>query len=985
MLIHGRHQTGVRIEAAPANTRTAPPFVCSGTSAPNGTTTRGHVAGHADERQLKRKRNSSSAGSEASSSREAEDEWLAPVAAGRKRNKCNLGQQRHVARLSKMRPLATSRQDAHRADDDDDDHHHHHQARVLSDNEQESQHEQGARLFVSVQQLCYEVVQQDLLADLADQQALCLFIFGRQGSGKGELCFELTEHSSLASALANDAGQGARAQAPSGLAADSPCPLYHYVDVSALIVANIDERIRQYNKLGAQALRTRTEQLALGAERDEPEGGGAGEADSEQEETSEGLAGDAGRQQCAEHEPSLTSELSSGEPVAGHQDLATGADHFGPVTLSTKQRSILQLKLIKYSNCVTAKWITTLIQRHIDELETRISECWRSVGVGVGVGVGGSNNNNQLSRCKRVYLINLVPNHLTLFKSCLYLQQSLCLRELRYPFWAIKFERRTNIRLLTKERHALEQEAAGSWEAPGAGQQQADSGPAHGSRLSASIRFAHSIRLPMLSVRSPEAEGEPAPGHNREPAAACAGKTGGRQQREDAPPAALLATDLLAAGIADNKLGPRFNEYFAHQFKSLNRLATLRYNPTTNYNYASPDCAPCGQGAAAPGAGRPSCAQTRPARLGSAKLVSSSSMSELDRAPPDGAAGRTHGSSLAPPTDQAAGHPQQWRAAGGSGPRAAVELELYDSSLAPAIANRWRLSPPAPGLQHQAPGSEPPRQQKWPGSPGPPTTACYHTYRPPARSPLVFAAASERATSGAYQLLAIKIGYPNGSCHSVLEARRAHRRHFRLRAPNDAAKLAKLARKACHWLAADLDLWLAAAIGGPGHAHQERPAAGGAPGPSHRRRHSTCACAPASPVPVPSLVVYAIRVELGRARAAGQLELPAWAMGADSSASDDSGAARARPSALRPNGGAPAARARPAAAAKTERHVQFRLCQEPGEGAAPGELARPAQRRIWIDESLFVSCHQPELFGLMRWFADLVARAGERAKPEVEH
>lgn len=500
-------------------------------------------------------------------------------------------------------------------------------------------------LFTSVQQLCYEIINRKLVRQQAQHKqpnlpsdpvgnltielaargqrqhhqhhnTLCLFVFGLQGSSLGELSFELVEHSSLVDFIQGRQPHSDRAQLEPE--ADEPfCPLYHYIDVSTLIVANIDQRIGLYNRLVSQTLRARRRQ-AGGVEEGEQNdqvadqlarrtigvlSSGSSSQDDARDEDDDYDEANSARIEAdndstslwSTREASISSDVSARQrrslsPVggrarptsAGQMTESNPCDHhqhhnqmshdqFGMDTLSTRQRSILQLKLIKYATCVTAKWVTILIHAEIGRLESQLRAC-------------SGDAHSQQSRPARVYLINLVPNQLSLFRSCLYLQQELPLNNFRHAFWAIKFERRTSIRVVGKERdsdpplkrpdedvkrRASDQEAA----------------RAGGSVHQENQKLFHKIRLPQIKL----------PGYlilrshsdsNIASASSPLLGTGANKSRAELRQIEAVASNLLANSV-NEKLGPKISETFASQFRSLNKLTRLRYNPTRNYNYAT--------------------------------------------------------------------------------------------------------------------------------------------------------------------------------------------------------------------------------------------------------------------------------------------------------------------------------------------------------------------------------------------------------------
>lgn len=875
-----------------------------------------------------------------------------------------------------------------------------------------------AHLFVSVQQLCFEIIQERLLASLAGPKVLCLFVFGCQGSSKGELAFELAEHSPLVGLFKPD-GQAHQVDH-----LEACCPLFHYVDVSALIVANIDDRIAEYHQLVAQTTRTKRAQTPT-------EGDEEPEQEDEQEESAEGEPRRA-------HEPSLKSQLSNASESCKPSE---PNDTFGGlVTLTTKQRSILQLKLIKYSNCLTSKWISSLIEKEVRKLEDKLREL------------------NDTKLPARVYLVNLVPSQLTLFKSCLYLEQNLALRDFGYPFYAIKFERRLNIKLLTKERAASELSS---------GQGDSQQANHHTRRL----QLVNSSRFPLIKL----------PHLTSSVAANKAGPSTSHELQEANHHQTSLETANILANNVNEKLGPKHQENFARQFGHLKKLLCLRYNPTKNYNYFQDEPSQMDRTGEDENNNledhqqdehKPSqstyCSRLfradRQSRLGvraASALSESSREVQLINHP----TGKVTGCGLHPqddgghlragPIDSPSASPSPtasllsnqtslvscasvellgdqigsrvhlmgWTA------RLAIELELFDSTRS-SSSHRWRLSPSPGGqtatagchLSDRTAGDQRDEQQaQEQPAPPPPSNKCLHVFHPPRsalagiRSPLSFASqASPTPTTPAnqYELISCLVEYPNGRHQSVLEVKRAPGKgrsssssgSFKLKTRGDLNKLAKLIESSRRQLRRDLDLWLAAAITDlckeqPGHqpSHQL---------PGHRRHSSATnhlhsmhqqqlagQASSSSWPPPPSLVVNSIRVDISRlAKILGDRPqeqhqqqqaapeevspLPAPVRLPTLMVNDDQIDGRpCKASSLRShrNSG--------------RRHVQFKLSQAPGGGGGGGsgdclggQPGVRAQRRLWLDsrqcENLFISCEEAALFGQLDLFASLLCQSG---------
>lgn len=416
----------------------------------------------------------------------------------------------------------------------------------------------SVELFTSIQQLCYEIINKFLLSKsnngASEGRALCLFMFGCQGSSKGEIAFELLEHSSLSGLLTEALEEGVASEETESIH-PIECPVYHHMDVAAIIVANIDARISEYRQLVEQTIRFKRQQLKL----DESERGDDGAKSQQGCQEGEGNENEGDEEDDYGQNSSISSDLSTFNPdqatVGGQippHPAASKIDDFGLITLTTKQRSILQLKLMKYYNSVTAKWVFDLIQQEVEKLELRARQKWAKA---------------KRREPDRVYLINLVPNQLSLFKSCLYLRQNLSLKKFKYPFWAIKFERRTNIKLLTKERVEKQQVSAMS------------NGKQSGLVADAQKK-GPKIRLPAILLGGSHGNVPPLiAGHKIKPEEGTENDSNSRQTQN------LVAT--LAVELLDSeKLGPKYNEQFAQQFASMNKLIKVRYNQTHDYKYA---------------------------------------------------------------------------------------------------------------------------------------------------------------------------------------------------------------------------------------------------------------------------------------------------------------------------------------------------------------------------------------------------------------
>lgn len=725
---------------------------------------------------------------------------------------------------------------------------------------------QDITIFTSIEQLCYQIINRNFLTNKLDAMSndlgsggiggkvLSLFLFGNQGSNKGELAFELVEHSSLLSTLKASQATKKESEAPlmdsdqaSLMASD--CPLYSYIDVATLIVANIDARIREYNQLVVQTMRRRRKQsLAFKIAQQQKLGShiqiplyGAEDLSLQQQSVEievkdlDGIESNSQRNNLQSKPSSLSEASSSGASIAEsimvdemnqsrdqEQAICEDASLF---TLSTQQRSILQLKLIKYSNCVASDWVTKLIKTEIDSLESRFERYWC-------LRAKRNSNNLQLSSdCahnipNRVYMINLVPDQLSLFKTCLYLQQSINLRDLKYPFWAIKFEKRTNLKSINEGKTIGKKKS---------------SSPNDNKVLIARIK------IPMLKFADSKLQSS-----NQ-----------------------MINSESLMEGL-NEKLGPKFNENFAHQFKSRNRLVRLQYNPISDYNYDSRDAADsdnairrrCSSYIYSSKAvfNQPDTRKMSRVVRSSASLgfdlqavtneleeshrrlsLSTSPINSLSPYRPSISSVATSSSSysnLSNPTtykhtiersspssigtliaanavDICQDRPEIMDALRyiNHQPDWSIELELYDSSRSStSLTTRAASATQLASIWHHWPLSD----KNLPSDliESPPSAALYlKTYQSPvrssSRSPLTFVTNHNagRASSRNYQLFAVRVRQcPSDTSLIMLVAKRVHRQLIRLRNNSDLVKLNKIISKGRTNLLNDMDAWLADAI-----------------------------------------------------------------------------------------------------------------------------------------------------------------------------
>lgn len=774
------------------------------------------------------------------------------------------------------------------------------------------------QLFTSAQQLCSQIINKSLSAKLkasavnkkaednraGDENVLCLFVFGRQGSSRGELIFELLEHSALARALSEDETE------PDGAGL---CPLYHHIDVASVIVANLSDRISEYHQLraGIEEAR-RASQLALEEAELEP-GRELGED---------------------EQRTSLSSQMSLEEP-AELADVAPASaegvtDQLELINLSTKHRSIIQMKLMRFSNCVTSKWVFGLIRNEVARMELRASRSAKG-----------------LTSRARVYLINLVPNQLSLFKSCLYLRQNLDLKELQYRYWALRFERRTNIKLLRKERMKPDSDRVH-----------------HSSVLRLTNLVPPSLGLLMSSGKSASSTANGlASRSDATPRGARVGAADGRAEAREQI-RALAASAIMNS--LNEKLGPKFQDHFAQQFKSAGRLTEVRYNPLTDYNYASmsdqlsflstTSClsAPCRRPASnlqRPCSANPSClspevqAGNQQARLSMSEPLDessrlSTSLAHLSPSCSFSSIETCEISSAEPgsPTSHSLASPRRplvkW----------AVELELC-----------WRTSA---------------RQQLANGPSQGRVDACSAVFREPrslsilrSRSPVLFRTQLGSAGPIQYQLVTVRVAYATGNTNTLHEIKRVHQHSYKLKSLEGLDGLLKLIEKARRRVEYDCKTWLNEAVLARQNELNCRTSA----------RKRAAIVSPSRAVGLDllaSLIVYTIPVDVSRLEE-----------------TQPTSSLRQQPERgplipiLVLNLGEHPDEPRP------KRHVHFRLEPAPPSSSAPSSSraseqdkaerapvsAGEVQRRQWLDSSLFVSVNLEQASGSVMQLMPILA------------
>lgn len=409
-----------------------------------------------------------------------------------------------------------------------------------------------AKLFTSSEQLCSEVISKIMdnhdvpCQENQDQKSigklLCLFIFGSQGSSEGEVIFELIDHSSILKALSGETNQRA-------LYCESSrkCPLYHYMDVGALIEANIDSRIREYKQIRQQTMNVRRKQMGLGVNSfsvdADLEGSTASKVDKATDEDD-----DKENSELEKHGDSSDREQSDSSSLESAEESSRGEFDFS--SLNTRHRSRLQLKLLRHFNSVTYHWVLNLIETAIDRLEASLLDCKTNYV------------KSDPRELDRVYLVKLVPTQLSIFKTCLYLHQSSSFKDFKYPFHAIKFEPRTNIRLFRRE-------------SPNRNKSQSGFSKTGKSKLYFGLMNLKAPKFILLGLPIEQAMKQLTGDQNQ-----------ARDKRVKGNRKRPIESDLLIP--KDEKLAPKFIDGFVRHFESMSKLTFVRYNPTEDIYQSLP-------------------------------------------------------------------------------------------------------------------------------------------------------------------------------------------------------------------------------------------------------------------------------------------------------------------------------------------------------------------------------------------------------------
>lgn len=420
------------------------------------------------------------------------------------------------------------------------------------------------------------------------------------------------------------------------------CPLYHFTDISVLIEANIDARIAQYRNIRNQTLKTRrSQELVTSSKNDsfssnengptnnndynrinrfdfdlidamsdqDPLDHPTGKHDTSNKDSSSvnnlDLAtspyrntsdhSNRNRKSSKCSSPNQCNDNSS--PNNSKQAIATAcskkmanlqtnkvteasisdADLHDFVCLETSNRSLLQMKLFGHSNCVTSHWIVSLIQNHIERYEMLIDLKHKSQ-------TNVQQQQQQQPIPNRVYLIKLIPNHLSLFKGCLFLKQCPSLHNFTYPFQAIKFERRTNIRVFRRE-----------CKLKTSNPKDFSSGKRSPFSLS-SIKQPIKLTISTLTTSSSSSNKAASAlnkliintnnNNSKQNITNQQQKITNIIQDKQPPSPEKSSLELLAKEFISQKdekiLIPKLIDHFAQYFDNLNRLTTVRFNPIDN-------------------------------------------------------------------------------------------------------------------------------------------------------------------------------------------------------------------------------------------------------------------------------------------------------------------------------------------------------------------------------------------------------------------
>lgn len=176
---------------------------------------------------------------------------------------------------------------------------------------------------------------------------------------------------------------------------------YYYVDVEKLIVDNLEKRIEALTEIQPSSYPP-----------SEPEDNNIDEEDI-----------------FNEHKNEKNSKMSN--------DLLDLPDHLVKRKRGRKNSTLDQLKtrLVPYANIITNSWILSLLKKEIEE--------------------------NNTGPYERIFIINLIPNHISIFKDCLFLKQTPTFINFQFNYVAIKLVKNTQKR---KEVELLKEKPEGHFD-----------------------------------------------------------------------------------------------------------------------------------------------------------------------------------------------------------------------------------------------------------------------------------------------------------------------------------------------------------------------------------------------------------------------------------------------------------------------------------------------------------------------------------------
>lgn len=405
----------------------------------------------------------------------------------------------------------------------------------------------GVYLFGDPEQLCSNLIHGSLFEDIYHKfnneddhkiqgRLLCLFILSSQGSNEGEVIFELIDHSSILKLIKGK--EESRHGQAGNERVGKICPLYYYMDVGALIETNIDARIREYKELRHKTIQVRESQAKMCSNNPIKDRITKTSSNIEAPKVEDNLEDEIEKTEKHEDD-SETGSVESSES-SSDSELSQREDN-DYSSLNTKNRSRLQLKLLKHFNSVTSHWVLHLIETTIDRLEGSL----RDLGV---------------DELDRVYLVKLIPSQMSIFRSCLYLHQCSSFREFKYPFMTLKFEPRTNIRLFRREI---------------ANRRKGNSSSSDQQNVLRRLHYSiMNFKTPKLSLLSSS---------DQSYTKSMKEKKINNKDRNDIDTVSPIDDDMIVQ--KDERLAPKFMEEFEKYFDNMNKLVRVRYNPVNDIKY----------------------------------------------------------------------------------------------------------------------------------------------------------------------------------------------------------------------------------------------------------------------------------------------------------------------------------------------------------------------------------------------------------------